>query len=205
MNFNTPYYMYPSMPNMTPGMQLGIPNMMPGMQPGITQPIGYPFYPTTPGGSSDMPYMNTPEYQGSPGMYLPPQNPYGAPMGVPLYPLYGYDNSTDLDKDAEYMKYLYPHSARLIQREIDNECDQMEYDGSVMFDEYPDKVYLERIVDRIYEKVKDVDEEPQVETQSLYFYPTDRRSNHLNDLITILFLNEMFNRRRRYRGRRRWF
>lgn len=149
--------------------------------------------------------MNLPAYQGMPNMYLPNVNPYAPPMGIPMFPLYGYDNCAELDKDVDYMKQLYPSTAKAIQSEIDNECDQMEYDGSVMFDEYPDKVQLERIIDRIYDKVKDMNEDPQVEANSLYFYPTHRRHDHMHDLIAVLLLSEFFHRRRRHRGRKRWF
>jgi hypothetical protein len=183
--------------NMQPDMNMW-PQMGPGTQPGMTPS-------NQPNRTGETPYMNNPNYQEFPNMYLPNTNPYSTPMGVPLFPLYGYDNSADLDKDLEYMKYLYPNTARTIQSEIDRQCDQMEYDGSIMFDEYPDKVSLERIVDRIYDKVKDLNEEPQVESQSLYFYPVRPRNNYLRDLVNLVFLNEIFNRRRRYRGRKRWF
>jgi len=136
---------------------------------------------------------------------LPNNNPYKVPMGIPLLPLYGYDSCEELDKDAAYMKQLYPGPAKSILPYIESECDQLEYDGSVMFDEYPDKVALERIVDRIYEKVKNLEEEPEVEAKSLYFYPQRRYGNNLRDIVTLLLLNEIFNRRRRYRSRRRWF
>ena len=74
-----------------------------------------------------------------------------------------------------------------------------------MFDEYPDRVSLDRIVDRIYDKIKDIDEEPQMEAQSMYFFPPKRRNNHLRDIVNLLLLGEIFNRRRRHRGRKRWF
>jgi hypothetical protein len=192
-------------PGMLPGMNNGMQNMTPGMQPGMNngmQPIAYPeyqYYYNQNGPS------NYPLYQGAPNMYLPNANSYTAPMGVPMLPLYGYDNSMDLDRDAEYMKQLYPRTAKSIQSEIDDECDKMEYDGSMMFDEYPDKTYLDKIIDRIYDKVKTIEEEPQVEINSLYFYPPRRHQNYLRDIINIILLNEIFNRRRRYRGRRRWF
>lgn len=138
--------------------------------------------------------------------HLPNHNPYKAPMGIPLYPLYGYDSCEELDKDAAYIKQLYPSKARAILPYVESECDQLEYDGSVMFDEYPDKVALDRIIDRIYEKVKDLDEEEtQVEAKSIYFYPQRRYGSGLRDLVNLLLLNEIFNRRRRYRSRRRWF
>jgi len=141
----------------------------------------------------------------SPINYIPmPQvTPYNTPMGIPLYPLYGYDSCEDLDRDMNYLKQLYPNTAKRIQKEIDEECDKLEYDGSVMFDEYPDKVTLDKIIDRVYEKVKDLDETPQVEINS--YYAPRRRQNLLRDLVTIILLNEIFNRRRRYRSRRRWF
>ena len=130
----------------------------------------------------------------------------GMPInGVPMYPLYGYDNMEDFERDLEYFKQLYPSTVRYIQNEVDNECDKLEYDGSVMFDEYPDRVTVERIVDRIYEKVEFTDEAPTVEANNLYYRPRRRRSNLARDLITIILLNEFLGRRRRYRSRRRWF
>ena len=176
-----------------------------GMQPGAPQEMPYYFNPTLPYAPGTMPYMNNPPYQGIPNMYLPNSNAYQVPMGIPLFPLYGYDNSTDLDRDLEYMKQLYPKTARTIQKEIEDECDKMEYDGSMMFDEYPDKEYLDKLTDHIYDRIKKVEDEPQVEMNSLYFYPPRRNSNYLRDMVSLLLLSEIFNRRRRYRSRRRWF
>lgn len=169
---------------------------------GSTPPTGMPqnnISPETP----NMPQSYLP-YGSLNYVPLPKVTPYNTPMGIPLYPLYGYDNCEDLDRDLNYLKQLYPNTAKRIQKEIDEECDKLEYDGSVMFDEYPDKVTLEKIIDRVYEKVKDLEEAPQVEINS-YFYPPRNRQNLLRDLVTIILLNEIFNRRRRYRSRRRWF
>lgn len=152
-----------------------------------------------------MPMEETmPPTTGMPMYGMPINTPYNAPMGVPLYPLYGYDNCEDLDRDMKYLQQLYPSSARRIQGEINNECDKLEYDGSVMFDEYPDRVTLDRIVDRVYERIKDMEEVPLIEANSVYFAPR-RRQNILRDFVSIILLNELFNRRRRHRSRRRWF
>ncbi len=176
-----------------------------GMQPSGPQEVPYYMNPVIPNVSGAMPYMNYPPYQGIPNMYLPNSNTYNVPMGIPLFPLYGYDNSADLDRDVEYMKQLYPKTARIIQKEIDNECDKMEYDGSMMFDEYPDREHLDKLIDHIYDRIKQMEEEPQVEMNSLYFYPPRRNTNYLRDIVSLLLLSEIFNRRRRYRSRRRWF
>ena len=193
---NTPQQAPGNMPQQMPsGSQGGIPS---GLQTGIGPEI--PNY-----CNPNMPYNGYAPYQGIPNMYLPNTNAYNVPMGIPIFPLYGYDNSADLDRDVEYMKQLYPKTARSIQREIDNECDQMEYDGSMMFDEYPDKEYLDKIVDRVYTRIKQTEEEPQVEMNSLYFYPPRRNQNYLRDIVSLLLLSEIFNRRRRHRSRKRWF
>jgi hypothetical protein len=186
----------------TPATPNGIPS---GMQSGVGQEMPYYYNPNMPYMTGNMPCVNYAPYQGIPNMYLPNSNAYNVPMGIPLFPLYGYDNSADLDHDVEYMKQLYPRTAKAIQKEIDNECDQMEYDGSMMFDEYPDKEYLDKLIDRVYDRIKQIDEEPQVEMNSLYFYPPRRNQNYLRDVVSLLLLSEIFNRRRRHRGRKRWF
>jgi hypothetical protein len=161
-----------------------------------------------------------------PGMYMNPN----FPMGIPLMPLYGYDNCEDADKDWDYMKQMYPVMAKRLQREVEDECDRLEYDGSCMFDEYPDRVYLGRIADKIYNRVKHLeDDDTLVSPRSIedsnqtedsseaiqysQFYRDgrrdgrnrDRRPGRLRDLIEVLLFNEIINRRRRYRSRRRWF
>lgn len=194
-------------------------------------------------------------------MYKPNDSMYNSPVGVPLMPLYGYDNYEDAEKDWAYFRQLHPSTAKIILREVDNECDKLEYDGSCMFDEYPDQVYLGGIVDRIYNNIKNEIEEPLVygenikSTSNCNFedyeiesseegldsesvssntnesvenhhsvannqrietkqYRRDNRRNNRNprrsnnwlrDFVEILLYQEMINRRRRYRSRRRWF
>lgn len=142
---------------------------------------------------------------------------YQIPYAVPMLPVYGYDSSEELDKDCEYMKSMYPAAAKQIQREVDEECDKLEYDGSCMFDECPDKVHLGIIVDRIYERMEPR-EEPSAKAmqfggrRDMDFdrcqdgrCDHNRRNNPLHDLIEIMLFHEMHDRRRRHRSRKRWF
>lgn len=78
-------------------------------------------------------------------------------LEIPSYPFYGYDNSEEIDKDVDYIKSLYPINVRQIQKEVEEECDKLEYDGSCMFDVCPDRVHLNTIVDAIYERINDAD------------------------------------------------
>lgn len=76
------------------------------------------------------------------------------PIYLPMFPMNGYDNSKECDDDAAYMKSMYPKTCKVIQNYIDSECDKLEYEGSCMFDEYPDKCHLGAIVMKIYEQVR---------------------------------------------------
>lgn len=82
-------------------------------------------------------------------------------------------NALAYQKDVEYMKQLFPSVLQVIQTEIDDECDKLEYSGSVMFDEYPDKTHLRMIVDRIMLRFSSSDEnDGDVQGASLDYYGT---------------------------------
>ena len=58
------------------------------------------------------------------------------------------------DRDIEYVKEMYPLTFMTIQEMVEKECDYQEFAGSMMFDEYPDKMGILRIVNRIFENIK---------------------------------------------------
>ncbi|MCI9081654.1 MAG: hypothetical protein HFI70_04930 [Lachnospiraceae bacterium] len=74
---------------------------------------------------------------------------------VPFYMAYPmqtvYMEELEYARDLEKLKGMYPKEVRSIQEMVEDECDKMEYEGSLMFDEYPDRVMLNRIVKRIYD------------------------------------------------------
>lgn len=119
---------------------------------------------------------------------------------VPFYMTYPMQNlyMTELEyqKDMERMKELYPSEVRKAQDLVEEECDKMEYEGSLMFDEYPDRLMLRRICSRICDKLEDNIEATQM---------SERRNSGLANLVQVLLYNEMYNRRCRYRRCRRWW
>lgn len=86
---------------------------------------------------------------------------------IPSYPFYGYDNAEEMNRDVEYMKGIYPQTVRKILKEIEDECDKLEYDGSIMFDSIPDAVSLANLVDTIYVRVSENTFSP-IKTESVY-------------------------------------
>lgn len=83
-------------------------------------------------------------------------------------------------------KYLYPAEVSELQKEIEEACDKMEYDGSVMYDEFPDKITIEAMSKNICNR-----------TECRYQEEIGNRWKQA--LIQMLLCNEMSYRRQRRR------
>jgi hypothetical protein len=160
-------------------------------------------------------------------------DPYRMPIGIdmPNYSRYQDDmpsylrpdhrnmEEDTLDNDIEFIKDMYPRAARVVLQSIEDECDKLEYADSCMFDEYPDRTNISRILIRIYENVKNMDfvendnkvSEVEITECCRNRYCSYNRSidccedgspNWLCQMIQIMFYQELINRRRRYRYRR---
>ena len=157
---------------------------------------------------------------------------YGQKMPFYMtYPIQSiYMTEMEYEEDMERMKELYPKEVKKIQEYVEDECDKLEYDGSLMFDERPDQLMLRRVSDRIYNKVMDSSMEaqqrppmgpppmgpppmrppmgppppprPPVGPPPRPYPP---QNDGLRNLIEILLYNEMYRRRCRYRRCRRWW
>lgn len=109
-------------------------------------------------------------------------------------------------RDVEYMKSMYPMSAKKILPYVEEECDRMEYEGSMIYDECPDRLLLYLMAGRIYDRMKEGEkkeiameiEKEQVETQELKRKKKDREET-LMDLVQILLYQEIVQRRCRHR------
>ena len=135
---------------------------------------------------------------------------------MPFYMSYPMQNlyltEMEYEKDLERMKELYPRDVRRILECVEDECDKMEYEGSLMFDEYPDRLMMEMVTDRIYQSLQG--EEADLETEQFrggrppspgHRPPQHGRDNDFRDLIGVILTNEMFRRRCRHRRCRRWW
>ena len=55
-------------------------------------------------------------------------------------------------QDFAYFKSLYPAAFKQMQLCVEEVCDEMEYKGSPIYDEYPDRLFLEKLTKRALEK-----------------------------------------------------
>lgn len=68
------------------------------------------------------------------------------------------DGLLENERDRKYLKELYPQRISEINGYIEDECDKLEYEGSPMFAEYPDREVVRGIARDIYNKL-DVDDD----------------------------------------------
>ena len=86
----------------------------------------------------------------------------GSSRKMPFYMTYPMQNifleEAEYERDMERLKNMYPQDVRNVQRMVEEECDKMEYEGSMMFDESPDRLMLRQICDRIYQRLMEEEE-----------------------------------------------
>ena len=120
-----------------------------------------------------------------------------------------YDDERIEQRDFEYMKSMYPETAKRLLPYVEDECDRMAYEGSVVYDEYPDQLQMRMMCRRIYDRVKELDgiepEEMQMEAQEHMGIRRRRKDDWLGDMIQIMVYQELFRRRCDHRKCRRNF
>ncbi len=77
-------------------------------------------------------------------------------MAYPL-PMY-YQEEDTVTRDLEYLQQMYPSEAKRYQKMIAEILNQIDYEGSCIYDEYPDKWQLYRLTQTIMDKIKRTDE-----------------------------------------------
>lgn len=179
---------------------------------------------------------------------------------IPFYMTYPIQNlyqaEQEYEKDLERIKETYPEEIRKIMPFIEKHCDQLEYEGSRIYDENPDRTMMENEKDKLYEIIREMveetgeekmdedveqwespvesEQEPIAELVQFSLLPPDgmplpggfgygrrpgakwqgfhgrsggRRccDGWLKSLVGVLFDNEIYRRRCRYRRCRRWW
>lgn len=85
----------------------------------------------------------------------------------------------ELRSEMDYLRGLYPLAAKRKQVLAEEACDLLEYPGSPMYDEYPDREFL-------YRELLKVRERHPEETMG---------GTEEQDLLQVLFVNEIYRRR----------
>lgn len=121
--------------------------------------------------------------------------PYYMTYPMPLV----YDDERRERMDFEYMKSMYPDAAKKLLPYIEDECDRMEFEGSMIYDEYPDRLQLTLIGKRLLENARKDKAVLELEAGE----KGGKDGNWLRDLIQVMLYQEVYKRRCDYRKCRR--
>lgn len=100
-----------------------------------------------------------------------------------------YKNEDEYEKDLIRVKESYPKEVAMIQSAVERRCDELEYEGSPIYDEEPDRQMIALEAERI----------------SGMFMSEQSSKCILCSLIRILLDNEICRRRCRFRRYRRFW
>ena len=77
-----------------------------------------------------------------------------------------YMSEMETERDLQYLQQMYPADAKKMQKKVEEELDKLEYEGSMMYDEYPDRVSMLLICDRIEKALAREDAERQAREEA---------------------------------------
>lgn len=119
----------------------------------------------------------------------------GVGTGLPV----SYQPEETVIRDLEYLQQLYPDDAKRYQARIGQILDKLDYEGSMIYDEYPDKLQLYNLADNILLILKREDMESAIIRGEELNARDAEKWEWLTDLIRVLLFYEIY--KRRHRGR----
>lgn len=118
---------------------------------------------------------------------------------LPFYMTYpGYLSSAQegaVLQDLEYLQQTYPREVRQYQCKIAEILDKLDYEGSMIYDEYPDCYSLQRLGDTII-RILQQEESAASDEEAL----SEDEWKIIKNMVQVLLCNEIY--KRRHGGRR---
>lgn len=113
----------------------------------------------------------------------------------PFYKMYAdsgfLEEEWQQEREYSLMKSYYPETARRLQDMVEEECQLLDYEGSRIYDEYPDRMMMRRMCEEICGRLEDG------------MAAREDLSGGLGELVRVLLYQDIARRRcrrRRYRG-----
>jgi len=123
-------------------------------------------------------------------------------MAYPL-PMY-YQEEDTVTRDLEYLQQMYPSEAKRYQKIIAGILDQMDYEGSCIYDEYPDKWQLYRLTKTIMDKIRrmertegyvPVEGEGSEAAEENASHEDEKRWEWIEEFVQVLLYYEIYKKR----------
>lgn len=130
-----------------------------------------------------MEFETLPYFMAHPGIYKPVGNRRYSP-----YLTFPAENA--LMRDLDYLSQLCPVKVRRYQAKIKEIVDKLDYEGSMIYDEFPDRFLVERMASNITELITKEDKADYKDEKNAGQEKTDDKS-----LIFVLLAIEIYKRR----------
>ncbi len=131
-------------------------------------------------------------------MDFKPRRLHTFPSNIPLpyymtYPGYmGTGNEQEILQDLEYLQQTYPLEVKQYQQRVADILDKMDYEGSMIYDEYPDRYSLQKLAKTVTQIIR---KESQEETTTDTDPQIEDKWNIIEGMIQVLVCNEVYKRR----------
>ena len=111
---------------------------------------------------------------------------------IPFYVAYPnyqmYSDEYRRMQDLEYLQAMYPSDVKKYQRKINQVLDRIDYEGSMIYDEYPDRISLYKLATDITEMIVSEMRNEQMEESQI-------DKEHIGTIVQILLYYEIHKRR----------
>lgn len=105
------------------------------------------------------------------------------------YPIsYPYQQQNKAARDIDYLREMYPAEAKKLLARISEILDTLDYEESMIYDEYPDRWQLYRLAESIVQILKNEAKENGEEI-------SEEKWEWTSDMVQLLLFDEIFNRR----------
>lgn len=113
---------------------------------------------------------------------------------LPFYMTYPlpllYQEEDTVMRDLEYLQQIYPADAKKYQKIIAGILDKLDYEGSMIYDEYPDRWQMYRLSQDILERIKRQDQ-----ADSKQEPVSEEKWGTVSEMVQILLYYEIYKRR----------
>ncbi len=124
--------------------------------------------------------------------------PFYQAFQMPSYMMPGYvpymmpqeDNAT---QDLQYLQEILPEASRRYAKRISDVVDRLDYKGSMIYDEFPDRMRLQRLTEEILRMIEADEAAMEKGKNDGAELPIDRSTK--GELIFVLLVYEIYKRR----------
>ncbi len=113
-------------------------------------------------------------------------------MSYPM-PLF-YQEQDTVSRDLEYLQEMYPAEAKKYQKVIAELLDRLDYEGSMIYDEYPDRWQIYRLTRIIVDKIRQADSDGDG-GENEEAVKTEKNWERMEEFVQVLLCYEIYKKR----------